>query len=500
MQKSKQFLQFLKSLKFRLILLIVVIAVVPSLILSAAVLKYYEKRAVSIRESEILSQAKILANQIATSEYMKLGADVSSSNIQTQIDMLTTIYDGRVIVVDDNCKVYYDTYNLDDHKLIIAEEVMRSFKGEDIVHYDSENHYIEMTIPISDPDDKSETVIGVMLISVSTDNIVINQSYMRQVAVIVMVMVGIAIVFFAILLLLYFLKPLQKIEEGIAAIKNGYGEYNLQVNDYTETAGICEKINQMLGRIKIMDDSRQEFVSNVSHELKTPLTSMKVLADSLNGQDNVPIELYQEFMSDIGEEIDRETKIINDLLSLVKMDRAAASLNVSAVNMNELIELILKRLRPIAEKQQVEVVFESFRPVAAEVDEVKISLAITNLVENGIKYNKEGGWVHVTLNADHQYCYIKVEDSGMGIPQDSLDYVFERFYRVDKSHSREIGGTGLGLAITKNAVTMHNGDIKVHSVLGEGTMFDVRIPLNYISPQSERESHSVKKAHTFMHG
>ena len=227
---------------------------------------------------------------------------------------------------------------------------------------------------------------------------------------------------------------------------------------------------------------------------------MKVLADSLNGQDNVPIELYREFMSDIGEEIDRETKIINDLLSLVKMDRAAASLNVSAVNMNELIELILKRLRPIAEKQQVEVVFESFRPVAAEVDEVKISLAITNLVENGIKYNKEGGWVHVTLNADHQYCYIKVEDSGMGIPQDSLDYIFERFYRVDKSHSREIGGTGLGLAITKNAVTMHNGDIKVHSVLGEGTMFDVRIPLNYISPQSERESHSVKKAHTFMHG
>ena len=266
MQKSKQFLQFLKSLKFRLILLIVVIAVVPSLILSAAVLKYYEKRAVSIRESEILSQAKILANQIATSEYMKLGADVSSSNIQTQIDMLTTIYDGRVIVVDDNCKVYYDTYNLDDHKLIIAEEVMRSFKGEDIVHYDSENHYIEMTIPISDPDDKSETVIGVMLISVSTDNIVINQSYMRQVAVIVMVMVGIAIVFFAILLLLYFLKPLQKIEEGIAAIKNGYGEYNLQVNDYTETAGICEKINQMLGRIKVMDDSRQEYVTKVSHE------------------------------------------------------------------------------------------------------------------------------------------------------------------------------------------------------------------------------------------
>lgn len=483
MQKSKQFLQFLKSLKFRLILLIVVIAIVPSLILSAAVLKYYEKRAVSIRESEILSQAKILANQIATSEYMKLGADVSSSNIQTQIDMLTTIYDGRVIVVDDNCKVYYDTYNLDDHKLIIAEEVMRSFKGEDIVHYDSENHYIEMTIPISDPDDKSETVIGVMLISVSTDNIVINQSYMRQVAVIVMVMVGIAIVFFAILLLLYFLKPLQKIEEGIAAIKNGYGEYNLQVNNYTETAGICEKINQMLGRIKVMDDSRQEFVSNVSHELKTPLTSMKVLADSINSMPDAPKELYQEFMEDITNEIERETKIINDLLSLVKMDKSAAGLNVSSVNINELLEQILKRLQPIADKQKVELVLESFRPVTAEVDEVKITLAITNLVENAIKYNRNDGegWVHVSLNADHQYFYLKVEDSGIGIPEESLDHIYERFYRVDKSHSREIGGTGLGLAITRNSILMHRGAIKVHSVMGEGTTFDVRIPLNYIA-------------------
>jgi len=481
MQKSKQFLQFLKSLKFRLILLIVVIAVVPSLILSAAVLKYYEKRAVSIRESEILSQAKILANQIATSEYMKLGADVSSSNIQTQIDMLTTIYDGRVIVVDDNCKVYYDTYNLDDHKLIIAEEVMRSFKGEDIVHYDSENHYIEMTIPISDPDDKSETVIGVMLISVSTDNIVINQSYMRQVAVIVMVMVGIAIVFFAILLLLYFLKPLQKIEEGIAAIKNGYGEYNLQVNDYTETAGICEKINQMLGRIKVMDDSRQEFVSNVSHELKTPLTSMKVLADSLLLQEDAPVELYKEFMGDMSEEIERENKIINDLLSLVKMDKTANTMNIKSENMNELIEKILKRLRPIAATRNIELVYESFRPVTTEVDEMKISLAISNLVENAIKYNKENGWVHVSLNADHKNCYIEVADSGIGIPAEAQEHIFERFYRVDKSHSREIGGTGLGLAIARSAVVMHRGAIKVFSQPSEGTTFTVRIPLNYVS-------------------
>jgi signal transduction histidine kinase len=233
--------------------------------------------------------------------------------------------------------------------------------------------------------------------------------------------------------------------------------------------------------MKRIDDSRQEFVSNVSHELKTPLTSMKVLADSLNGQEDVPVDLYREFMQDIGNEIERENSIINDLLALVKMDKSASDLNITSVNINEMVEQILKRLRPIAEMHHIELVLESFRPVTAEIDEVKLTLAITNLIENGVKYNNEGGWVHVSLNADHQYFYVKVEDSGIGIPQESLEHIYERFYRVDKSHSREIGGTGLGLAITRNAVLMHRGAIKVFSAEGEGTIFTMRIPLNYIA-------------------
>lgn len=482
MQKNTKFFQFIKSLKFRLILLILVIAILPSLVLCIGVLNSYEARAVSIRESEILSQAKILANQIATSEYMDKGSS-EANIIQAQISLLTTIYDGRVIIVDDNFKVYHDTYNLDDNKTIIAEEVIRSFQGQEVTNYDAENHYIEMTIPIIDPDDTSSTVQGVMLISVSTDNIVLNHGYLSQVATIILVIVVVATVFFGILVILYFMKPFGKLSDGIAAIKEGYGDDALQVNDYTEMALICKRFNEVIGRMKITDESRQEFVSNVSHELKTPLTSMKVLADSINSMPDAPKELYQEFMEDITSEIERETKIINDLLSLVKMDKSAADLNVTSVNINELLEQILKRLQPIADKQQVELVLESFRPVTAEVDEVKLTLAITNLVENAIKYNRADGegWVHVSLNADHQYMYLKVEDSGIGIPEESLDQIYERFYRVDKSHSREIGGTGLGLAITRNCILMHRGAIKVHSVLGEGTTFDVRIPLNYIA-------------------
>ena len=208
---------------------------------------------------------------------------------------------------------------------------------------------------------------------------------------------------------------------------------------------------------------------------------MKVLADSLLLQEDAPVELYKEFMGDMSEEIERENKIINDLLSLVKMDKTASTMNIKLENMNELVEKILKRLRPIAATRNVELVFESFRPVSAEVDETKISLAISNLVENAIKYNNENGWVHVSLNADHKNCYIEVADSGIGIPAEAQEHIFERFYRVDKSHSREIGGTGLGLAIARNAVVMHRGAIKVFSQPSEGTTFTIRIPLNYVS-------------------
>ena len=156
-------------------------------------------------------------------------------------------------------------------------------------------------------------------------------------------------------------------------------------------------------------------------------------------------------------------------------------MSFKSVNVNSLVEMVLKRLRPIARKRNIEVIFESMREVTADIDEVKLSLAINNLVENAIKYNKEDGWVRVTLDADHKFFYLKVADSGVGIPEEFKDRVFERFYRVDKARSRETGGTGLGLAITKNVILLHHGAVRVESKEGEGTIFLVRIPLIYIS-------------------
>lgn len=468
-------LKFIHSLKFRLFLIIAVIGILPSIVLRTGILVTYENRAVSNRSIDVSSQTKILANQVVTYNYM---ADLSQEIINAQLELITNIYDGRIMVINSHFQIVKDTYGLDTGKTIISEEVVKSFQGEDISKYDPESRYIELAVPLKNAD--TQESIGVMLVSVSTDSIMMNYDYLKKNVQIIEMVNAVVILVIALFWAHRLVCPFKKMTKSLEEIQAEDEEEELMISDYTETEAISDAFNEMLGRMREIDDSRQEFVSNVSHELKTPLTSMKVLADSLLGQEDVPVELYKDFMGDIAEEIERENKIINDLLSLVKMNKAAGELNISLVNINDLLEMIMKRLRPIAEKQNIELVLESFRPVSAEVDEVKLSLALNNLVENAIKYNKKDGWVHVSLNADHKYFFVRVEDSGIGIPEEYLEHIYERFFRVDKSHSKEIGGTGLGLAITRNAVLMHRGAIKAHSKEGEGTVFTVRIPLNYI--------------------
>lgn len=472
----KAMIAYLKSLKFRIFLLIILFGIAPTFLLRTGILSVYEKRAVNTRTVDITSQAKLLASQIVANNYLQ---DTSSKNITTQLDQLSTIYDGRVMLIDSSFTIVKDTYALDEQKTILAEEVMQAYNGETVQKYDADNHYIEMTFPMHDESGKN--VIGVMLVSVSTDSIAATLAILKQYALMIQFLIAVIVVIAGFAVSTALVRPFRRLTKSIKDVQDGYEADFISVNSYSETETMSAACDEMLRRLQTLDESRQEFVSNVSHELKTPLTSMKVLADSLMGQEDIPVELYREFMTDIGAEIDRENKIINDLLSLVKMDKSAGNINITSVQINELLERIMKRLRPIAQKQNVELVMESFRPVVAEVDEVKLTLALTNLIENAIKYNNPDGWVHVSLNADHQNFFVTVEDNGIGIPKEAQNRIFERFYRVDKSHSREIGGTGLGLAIARNAIIMHRGAIKVHSMEGEGTTFTVRIPLTYIS-------------------
>lgn len=473
---KEKVLKYLKSLRARIFIIVILVGLIPIFLMKYVILENYENQSIIQKSSLIQSQCQQIIDQVASSGYVQ---DVSSNpQVDKQLVQLANIYSGRVIIVNSNFRIVRDTYEIDEDKVIISEEVLQCFLGTDSTNYNKENEFLELTLPIKNP--KTKDTDGIMIVSLSTQDVKDGKDALSNTVLILQWVLTIMILAAAFYLARMLTKPFGKITRSLEEVRGGVTEQEISIPDYTETKLLSEAYNRMLNRMKIQEDSRQEFVSNVSHELKTPITSMKVLADSLLAQDDVPVELYKEFMGDIAEEIDRENKIITDLLSLVKMDKKSSDINIQETNINQLIELILKRLRPIAAKKNVELVLESFKPILAEVDETKLTLALSNLIENGIKYNQENGWVHVSLNIDSKYFYVKVEDSGMGIPEEDQEHIFERFYRVDKSHSREIGGTGLGLAITRSAVLMHHGAIKVYSKEGEGTTFTVRIPLKYV--------------------
>ena len=479
--RGKFKIRFDRSLRTELFLIICLAGILPGVILCVILLGNYEKHAIDSRIRLVQNQCLIISDHLYSSGYPSV---TDNTVIDSELSQLSNLYDGRVIVINSDLKIVKDTYSLSEGKYMISAEVVRGLMGESTSTYDESDHYIEIITPISDRDMKE--FVGVMLTSVSTAEIDETINKTRRLCTLIMIAMAAVVLWIAVYVSLKITSQFRKLTATIENIKEGFEEEKIDAFHYRETAQIREAFNQLLARMRKLDDSRGEFVANVSHELKTPITSVKVLAESLTSQDDVPKEIYKEFMEDIVKEVDREDKIINDLLELVKMDRAGSNLQIELCDIDMMIESIIKRLTPIANKAQVEIVFETIRPVMAEVDATKLSLAFTNIIENGIKYNHEGGKVKVTLDSEPMMFTVTVEDTGSGIPEEDIPNIFERFYRVDKSHSREIGGTGLGLAIAKGAIVMHRGAVKVESTPGTGSRFDIKIPLSYIeNPTAE---------------
>ncbi len=478
------FLCSLISIRNSIFVIMLIAGLVPAWFLYLGILQNYESKAVELRAGTVKNQLMVLSNHLVTYNYLE---NPDSDVVGAELEMLSNLYEGRVLIISGNYQIVKDTYSISQGKYMLSEEIIKGFRGESITRYDKVDGYIEMTTPIKriveEPGEhglvEKEVVVGVMFTSISNGSIVDTMEVLRSRGYVLLSFMAVIIVVVAMMLSRLLVEPFKRLGISISNIRSGYFDDFNPVNTYVETREITSAFQELMGRMKVLDDSRQEFVANVSHELKTPLTSMKVLADSISSMGGAPVELYEEFFQDITAEIDRENQIITDLLSLVKMDKKAAELVVEPMDMSELLELILKRVKPLARKKDVELVLECMRPVTAEVDEVKMNLIFTNLIENAIKYNVEHGSVKVTLDADHKDFWVEVQDTGIGIPKEDAEHIYERFYRVDKSHSREIGGTGLGLAITRNAIMMHRGTISMESIPGEGSTFTVTIPLTH---------------------
>lgn len=469
----KDKLRKILSLKVSIFLIFLCIFFITYYSIDRIIIYGFLRKSMDETVTQVKWQSNILASDILAMDFLK---NPDSDAADVEIQQMAYAYSARILIINSDYIIVKDNYIFDEGKTIVTEDVINAFKGKSHSHINYKSSSAVITTPIIDDTGK---ISGVIKVSISGYATIQTINYMKRISI--AVMIALLLVFSGILVFVIYklTSPAKDMKEAILSLSDGDKNARIKKQTIKEYKDIGDAVNVLLDRLESIDGSRDEFVSNVSHELKTPMTSMKVLADSLLATENAPIEMYKDFMQDIAEEIDRENEIIGDLLNLVRTDGERAVLNIETVDVNELMEVVLKRLKPIALKNNIEIIFESMRPVTASIDRVKFIIVLTNIIENAIKYNHPEGWVKITLNADHKFFYVDVSDSGIGIPEECKDQVFERFYRVDKARSRETGGTGLGLAITKNIVLLHKGTIKFYSKENEGTTFNIRIPLNY---------------------
>lgn len=461
------------SLRWILLAAYALAGIIPLLLLASTMLHSVQDYFVEERKKELLSQANVISGQLTSSGF--LFNDENRGDME-EIILETSRNEGyRVLILDSSYVVVYDTGYEDIGKTYLLPEVVQAMDDKDTAK-EQESGVVYAAASVMGLSNQRS---GVVLIVDGMKNV---QDIIRDIGREAYLLLACIVVLLFIIMVVVskvFTEPVKNLIGIIKEMSEGHFERRAKVEQrmHTELVDLALACNQMADQLEKVESTRQQFVSNVSHELKTPLSSVKVLSESILLMEDVPKEMYVEFLHDINSEVDRMTAIINDLLTLVKLDQKEIPLNFKEIDLNQLLAGINKRLQPLADAKGVSLEADYLKEITADADEMKLSLAISNLVDNAIKYTPEGGTVKVTLDADHQNVFITVADTGIGIPEQEVNRIFERFYRVDKTRDRETGGTGLGLSITHATIMMHKGSIKVNSKEEEGTTILVRIPL-----------------------
>ena len=429
----------------------------------------------------------------------ELGEQVGRENADTIYQRLiqaARVGGGRLLVVDMDGKVQYDTFDERCGTRLALAEIYTLLDGQKESDYgfhqveDGSRQAPSVFDPLTGRDINRTWVgcfssalvcdgerIGALLMIASVQDMMDSLTSMRD------RMLGIFGVALAVVLVMAGLisrivtKPIAELSAGIERMSAGDYRHRVHVPGKGEMAQLAAAFNQMSQQVHNLDEARNQFVSNASHELKTPLATMKILVESMIYQDDMPGELRQEFLTDINKEIDRLSSVVGDLLTLVHIDSHKLRLRREMMVFADTVRDTVKRLQPLAQKRGQEIVVEISDVCEMFADPGKLAQVCYNIIENGIKYTPDGGKITVTLHRMGRDAVLEISDTGVGIPADDVEHVFDRFYRVDKARSRDTGGTGLGLSIVQQIVRLHAGSVTVQSEQGKGTTFTVQLPV-----------------------
>ena len=434
------------------------------------------------RTREDTQAAESLANQFGP--LLQSGDSATLNNrLREQAEAL----EGRLLLLDPDGKVQYDSANsLCGQRLALPEVIRVAVMGESSAYGAGREEVREMT-----GEEDAEYVAycahellgsrgrnGVLLYVSRIQGMMDSMRTVSYQLYGVFLVTALAALILALILSQVLTTPIMNLSRTMR--KMGKGDLSVRVPEKGsgELRQLAENYNIMAAQLENLDKSRNQFVSNASHELKTPLASMKIMLETMIYQPEMPAEMRQEFMGDMNHEIDRLTGIITDLLTLTRMDNRSDALNLEDLDLSAMTAETVRLLTPAAEKRSQRLEVNAPAGLGMRGDRTKLNQVLYNLIDNAMKYTQDGGTIRVSLERDGGNLVWRVRDNGVGIPKEDQEHIFDRFYRVDKARSRETGGTGLGLSIVRQMVTLHGGQISVESEPGRGSCFTVTLPAN----------------------
>lgn len=419
------------------------------------------------QQTALENQAVLITNTLVTAD------GLTSETVEQALNQLEDLDVSRLVVTDRAGLILYDTQGQALGQYALTGEVVSALRGNDAFtsEYRDGTFYNRAAAPVMI---RNQVVGAICLYEQDSGQGALLGELQRNLRLIS------GVVCLAVLALfgafsIFFSRRVRTLLGGIRKVREGEYTHRVTMRGKDELAQLAEEFNQLTGRLQTTEEERRRFVSDASHELKTPLASIRLLTDSILQDETIDQATAREFVGDIGEAADRLIHISQELLELNRLDEGR-TVPREPVDLNRQTQRILRLLAPLAESAQVTLNSDLGPDCVVRCNGEDASQILRNLIENAIKYNVPQGEVLVTTRRQGAEVCLQVADTGVGIPAEDMPRIFERFYRVDKARSRAAGGTGLGLSIVRDTVRHHGGQVSVAPRPEAGVVFTVTLP------------------------
>lgn len=479
MKENKRKIKY--SVQFKFVLAFTLLILMLLAFLNLYPINSMRDQILASKRNVMQDQASVIAASLAMTE------SVERENVHEMMELMDVGSYSRVLITDTGGKVLYDMLGFEADVPVPNENVSRALEGK--IFYESYYEDEAFVSCIAVPIQRGEEILGAVYLRQYDSRQGDLLSQMQRTLLNISIVLGIVSIFILLLLTRMLTARLTELVKAIRIVGGGKYSHRVAVQGSDEVAELAEEFNNLTERLENTEELRRRFVSDASHELKTPLASIRLLSDSIIHSKNMSVETMREFITDIGAESERLRRITEKLLNLTRLDSRTHMLRVP-VDMKATAENTLRMVEVLAEAKGVQLAYSLDDGCVVLANEDDIYQIIFNLVENAIKYNSAGGSVFLQLQRMDNTVSLTVEDTGIGIPEEDLPNIFTRFYRVDKARSREAGGSGLGLSIVHDTAMLHGGEISVSRREPKGTMFTVRFPLYSAEMLPEQQNES----------